>query len=205
MIEMAEAKTSSGGNKQNFFTETVTIVKAKVHYNETQKWRKFPDDVGLTLTLDIGKDFQPEWYLGGSYKKDPVQGTITGWSTVWSGVGMIFRSVGTPIKCPEGQTVTSALFPEQLISNLEGKQICRLKYKSANRTDKNGNPKWVEFNNTEKAGNDEALMAKFAEDIKAGWVKDFLDPSKENTNPVQGEDHPLENKVNAMFQNDLPV
>ena len=92
-----------------------------------------------------------------------------------------------------------------MISNLEGKQICRLKYKSANRTDKNGNPKWVEFNNTEKAGNDEALMAKFAEDIKAGWVKDFLDPSKENENPVQGEDHPLENKVNAMFQNDLPV
>ena len=48
---------------KNYFTETVTIVDAKVHYNEKQDWQKYPNDVGLTLTLDIGKDFQPKWKL----------------------------------------------------------------------------------------------------------------------------------------------
>jgi hypothetical protein len=204
---MIELSTSSGGEEtksKNFFTETITIVDAKVHYNETQKWRKFPDDIGLTLTLDIGRDFQPEWYLGGSYKKDEVSGEITGWSTVFGGVACLFRSVGMPIQCPKGQSTTSAIFPEQLIEGLKGKQVCRLKYKSSKRMDKNGVSKWVEFNNTEKPGNDEALSAKFLKDINENYVKDFLDPNS------SVESHPLEGAVADAFggndlSSDLPV
>ena len=125
--------------------------------------------------------------LNGSYKKDEVSGEITGWSTVFGGVACLLRAVGTPIKCPLGQTTTSAIFPTQLIDGLKGKKVCRLKYKSSKRTDKNGDPRWVEFNNTEKPGSDEALSTKFLKDIQSGFVKDFLDPNDtQNSHPLEG-------------------
>ena len=193
----ASTKTGSGDNaSKNYFTETVTIVKAVAHYCETQEWQKYPNDLGLTLTLDIGKDFQPEWYLGGSYRKNETTGEIDGWSTVWSSVGMLFRACGTPIECPKGQTAKSAELPQDFIDNLSGKTFCRLKYRSNKRTDKNGDPRWVEFNNTEKTGMDDMLVAKFLKDTQPAsngkvYVKDFLAPG---TN-----EHPLAGKVEQVF------
>jgi hypothetical protein len=209
MIEFNEMGSSSSGQKSNIITENVKIVDAVMHYNEQQKWQKFPNDIGVTLTLDIGRDFQPNWYLGGVYKKEPTSGEIQGWSSVFScGLVMLFKNIGINLECPKGQTTTSAIFPDQLVEALKGKEVCRLKYLSSVRTDKNGEPKWVEFNTTSKVGDDTALIAKFHKDVEGGYVKDFLDPSTPNANPVS--DHPLASQVNEAFAGDgiddgLPV
>jgi len=191
-ISLSGTKNTGDSKQTNYFTETVKILDAEVHYCKQQKWQKFTDDLGLTLTLDINRDFNVTWYLGGSYKKDATSGEIIGWSTVWSGVGMLFRSVGMSIDCPKGDTPQSAVFPDELVESLKGKMFVRLKYRSSTRTDKNGDPKWVEFNNTDKVGSEEALSSKFKQDITNGWVKDFLDP--------ESETHPLAGKVEAVFE-----
>lgn len=196
MIQASTKKGSSANTSKNYFTETVTIREAKAHYCETQEWRNFADDLGITLSLDIGKDFYPDWYLGGSYKKNEATGEIDGWSTVWSSVGMLFRACGTPIECPKGQTAQSAVLPQEFIDNLVGKTFCRLKYRSNKRTDKNGDPRWVEFNNTEKTGMDDMLIAKFLKDTQQNdqgrvYVKDFLQPGT--------DEHPLAGKVKETF------
>jgi len=190
-ISLNTDKNTGERKRTNFFTETVKIVSAEAHYCQKQKWQKFQDDLGLTLTLDIGKSFEPEWYLGGNYKKNETSGEIVGWSTVWSGIGMLFRAVGMPIDCPKGDTPQSAVFPQNLLDSLTGKEFVRLKYRSSTRTDKNGNPKWVEYSNTDKLGCERELSDKFRRDIKDGWVKDFLDP--------ENDSHPLSGKVEKTF------
>lgn len=200
MIEFGQSGSKSNESSgKNYFIDTVKIVDAKLHYNETQSFRKFPDHLGVTLTLDIGKDFNPTWYLGGSYKIDDVSGEITGWKTVWSGVGMLFRAVGMYFKCPTGQTPQSAVFSGETEQKLIGREFCRLKYRSNSRMDKEGNPKWVEFNNTEAIGKESELEKKFLDDIASGYVKDFLDPDSEDKHPLAGKDE-------APFSDaDLPV
>jgi len=68
--------SQNGKDYDGLFTREVTIADAKAHFKETNPWGK-QDDLGITLTLDIGKSFQPENYIGGKYgKNDSGEQTI---------------------------------------------------------------------------------------------------------------------------------
>ena len=199
---MMNDNTNSSKEKKNYFTDTVTIVDAVAHYNEKQDWSNWEDHLGITLTLDVGRDFQPTWYMGGSYKVDEVTGAIKSWGSVWGTVGMLFRSIGMGFKCPKGESVTSdnARFPVEIIKQMQGKEFIRLKYLSSKRTDKNGDPKWVEYKGTAPAGQEHELVSNFLRDVRPNdngmiFVKDWLDPESMDSQ----DSHPLEGKIDAIF------
>ena len=65
--------TAPSGNSSNTITQTVKIADINVTYGEKRDWQKYSDDIGIDLTLDIGKEFQPIMYIGGSFKLDDIK------------------------------------------------------------------------------------------------------------------------------------
>ena len=63
---------SNNRKSDGIFVDTVKIADAVINYRVMEKWQKMPDDISLKLTLDIGKDFQPEMYIGGQFREDKV-------------------------------------------------------------------------------------------------------------------------------------
>ena len=61
--------STGGGDSSNILTQTVKIAEINVTYGERRDWQKYSDDIGIDITLDIGKDFQPTMYIGGSFKR----------------------------------------------------------------------------------------------------------------------------------------
>lgn len=62
-------ESQDGKDYDGLYTREVTIADAKAHFKEENPWGR-EDDLGITLTLDIGRDFQPENYIGGKYGKN---------------------------------------------------------------------------------------------------------------------------------------
>ena len=74
---------SKSGAKSNLFVDTAKIASVQIKYGVQEDWQTYSDDISIHLTLDIGRDFQPNMYIGGNYKKDDVSGEIVGWSTAY--------------------------------------------------------------------------------------------------------------------------
>lgn len=193
MIEFGEDVQATTTTKNNYGTETVAIIKAEIIYNDTLPFLKYPAHIGINMELDIGRDFFPSMYLGGNYKLDPATEEIIGWSTN-KAVDFLLRSIGMPIKCPKGQTVTSALLPAETADKMVGRKFTKLKYLSSTRTKKDGTPRWVDFNNTVKPGDDAQLVKQFLHAVKNNFVKDYAEP---------GHQHPLTDSVIEKFDGEL--
>ena len=63
--------TNSEQFMSGVFVNECTIVSVDTVYGG-KEWQneKYKDDVGLDITLDIGKSFQPVFYIGGRLKRD---------------------------------------------------------------------------------------------------------------------------------------
>ena len=75
--------TSGNGTSSNVIIQPVTIADFEVTYGEKRDWQKFADDIGIDLVLDVGQDFQPTMYLGGSFALDELNNTIDGWGRAY--------------------------------------------------------------------------------------------------------------------------
>ena len=62
--------SGSSGTKSNIFVDKAKIATVQIKYGVKEDWQTYSDDISIHLTLDIGKDFQPNMYIGGNYKKD---------------------------------------------------------------------------------------------------------------------------------------
>jgi len=105
-----------GTAKSVDMSSNVIVQKVKIHdinvtYGEKQDWQQFSDDIGLDITLDIGKDFKPSFYIGGSFKIDDVNGEIVGWGRAFK-VKMFFDAIGLPIRLAKGTSVSENKLPE---------------------------------------------------------------------------------------------
>ena len=74
---MEFVSTSSGTKtKDNIFVDKVKIASATVKHDTKEDWQTYSDNISIHLTLDIGRDFQPNMYIGGSFKTDEVPASI---------------------------------------------------------------------------------------------------------------------------------
>ena len=166
--------------KSNIFVDTVKIASAEIKYSVQEDWQTYADDISVHLTLDIGRDFEPNMYIGGNYKKDKVSGEIIGWSTAFK-VKLFFDAIGMPVKLDKGKNPKSSTLPADAAQRLLGKEFSRLTYMST-KTKRNGNPLWKDWQETRSASYDQTKFKnEFKESVSKKYVKDFAETGVEDT------------------------
>ena len=179
--------------KTNIRIDNVTITNAEVLYNTQQKWQKKPDDVGIEMTLDIGKDWFPTFYLGGIFKAE--DGLVTGWSSAYK-VKMLLEAVGlTGARLDKTTGPESQRFPSDLPELLKGRKFARLSYKSTKEKQDGSGHWWSDWQTVAPENNFEELRIAFKEALEhrdpasnepAPYVKNFLSPEMEEESAFDG-------------------
>ena len=169
--------SGSSGTKSNIFVDKAKIATVQIKYGVKEDWQTYSDDISIHLTLDIGKDFQPNMYIGGNYKKDEVSGEIVGWSTAFK-VKLFFDALGMPIKLDKGMQPQSSRLPADAEQVITGKEFLRLTYVST-KTKKDGSPLWKDWQETRNASYDHnKFKAEFKEAVGNNYVKDFANANE---------------------------
>ena len=171
-LEFGTAKST--GSSSNVIVQKVKVDDIKVTYGEKQEWQKFADDIGLDITLDIGKDFKPNFYIGGSFKVDEMNGEIVGWGRAFK-IKMFFDAIGLPIKLAKGSTVADNRLPEGARDAIVGKEFLRLSYMT-NKIKPNGSARYKDWQDTAAVGQETKLKAQFDKSVSDGYIKDFSPP-----------------------------
>ena len=167
--------TSSNGSTSNVIIQPVTVHDFSVTYGEMRDWQKYADDIGIDLVLDVGQDFQPTMYIGGSFAVDELNNTITGWGRAFK-VKMFLDAIGLPVRLAKDTVVSDNKLPEDAKDHIVGKEFLRLSYLST-KVKSDGKNRWKDWQDTAKIGSEEALRDSFALAVSKGYIKDFLDPA----------------------------
>tara|TARA_R110000824_G_scaffold17372_6_gene70669 strand:- start:3666 stop:4208 length:543 start_codon:yes stop_codon:yes gene_type:complete len=156
---------SSTPKTNGIFVSRSKVSGVKVFYNEQQKWQKKPDSIGVEMTLDIGKDFEPTFYVGGQFSMDEF-GDRVGIGTVKK-VDILLTSLGIDTELSDDGKI-----PEEAVEEFVGKEFTRLSYVSGIKD--NGKSKWSEWQETAEAGVDfNILIDKFLLAVEKGYVKNY--------------------------------
>ena len=176
-MEWVTNSGSGGGAKSNIFVDKAKIASIQIKYGVKEDWQTYSDDISIHLTLDIGKDFPPNTYLGGNYKKDEMSGEIVGWSTAFK-VKLFFDAIGMPIKLDKGMQPQSSRLPADAEQVITGKEFLRLTYVST-KTKKDGSPLWKDWQETRNVSYDHnKFKAEFKEAVGNNYVKDFANANE---------------------------
>ncbi len=176
-MEWVTNSGSGGGAKSNIFVDKAKIASIQIKYGVKEDWQTYSDDISIHLTLDIGKDFQPNMYIGGNYKKDEMSGEIVGWSTAFK-VKLFFDAIGMPIKLDKGMQPQSSRLPADAEQVITGKEFLRLTYVST-KTKKDGSPLWKDWQETRNVSYDHnKFKAEFKEAVGNNYVKDFANANE---------------------------
>ena len=174
MLEFGTTSTSGNGTGSNVIVQLVTIDDFTVTYGEKRDWQTYSDDIGIDLELEIGQNFKPVMYIGGSFALDELNNTITGWGRAYK-VKMLFDAIELPIRLAKGTVVDDNKLPDDAKDHIVGKQFLRLSYLST-KVKADGTHRWKDWQDTDKVGHEQALKDAFALAVSKQYVKDFLDP-----------------------------
>ena len=169
---------STGGQGNGIFISKVKITSIKAYYGEKQRWQKLPDDIGIEMTLDIGRDFEPTFYVGGAFKRDEF-GDILSLGTVKK-VDILFDSMGMDVPFGEDNIVS-----EDVLNDCVGREFLRLSYVSGEKD--NGKSKWSDWQETRSVDTSKEDFTKdFMNAVLNGWVRNY-EPST-TTNPLEDKE-----------------
>ena len=192
-MEFSSNTTST--NSENIFVDNVKVVTDDINYETKQDWQTYSDDMSINMTLDIGRDFQPNFYIGGNFKKDETSGQVIGWGTAFK-IKLFFDAIGMPIRLSKGKLLQDQRLPDDAASQLIGKEFARLTYKST-KLKKTGDNMWKEWQETRPTNVDHAEFKDiFRNAVTNNWIKDFLSPD---------DDVPFNNKETATVDLDMNV
>jgi len=125
MLEFGTTSNNQNGTSSNIIIQPVNIADFTVTDGEKRDWQNYADDIGIDLVLDVGKDFQPTMYIGGSFALDELNNTIIGWGRAYK-VKMLFDAIGLPIRLAKGTVVSDNKLPDDAKSHIVGKKFLRL-------------------------------------------------------------------------------
>ena len=174
MLEFGTTSTNSNETSSNVIVQPVTITDFNVTYGEKRDWQQYSDDIGIDLVLDVGQDFQPTMYIGGSFAIDELNNTITGWGRAYK-VKMFLDAIGHRVRLAKGTVVSDNRLPDDAKSQIVGKKFLRLSYLST-KVKADGSHRWKDWQDTDKIGNEQPLKDAFTLAVSKEYVKDFLDP-----------------------------
>tara|TARA_R110002020_G_scaffold1370_1_gene6263 strand:- start:3290 stop:3826 length:537 start_codon:yes stop_codon:yes gene_type:complete len=163
------------------FVNEVKIVSVVPTY-EGKEWQKqYKDDVGLDITLDIGRDFQPVMYIGGSLKKDDF-GEVQGVGSAVK-VKLFFDELG--IKLDDQELLTQSI-NEDRFNSVQGMSFQRLSYVTKRK--ENGKLQYSDFQNVLNVNKPKSeLIDKFKESVSNGWIKSYKPELMQEQSPKFAE------------------
>lgn len=194
-MEFTSGKSNSSGTKDNIFIDKATIIGCEITYGEQKSWQSYADDIAVELTLDIGKDFNPTFYMGGNFKVDEVSDKVIGWSTAYK-IKIFFEAIGQSLRLTKDANKEAQRLPEEAADYCIDKTFKRLTYKSTKQKP-NGDPKWKDWQQTASVdtSNDE-FKKTFLNAVTNNWIKDFLSPD---------DDTPFDSEETEVANAEMPL
>ena len=134
-------------------------------------------DIAIRLHLEIGRDFQPEFVIGGNFKHDPITDDVIGWGGAFV-VQEALSKLGY-----EGKLDSNNGVPVDILESLVGKTFLRLSYVSGVK--ESGKLRYSDWNNIATLEDGaESLSQRFRKSLTKGYPRnyhpDILDMPVEN-------------------------
>jgi hypothetical protein len=144
----------------------VTVADVADVSGQTAPFLERPWDIGIKLYLEVGRDFQPELTIAGSFKRDSITGEIVGWGSAFV-VQEALQRFGYSGSLQEGNHI-----PQSVLEGLIGKEFYRLSYVSGRK--ENGKVKYTDWNQiaTLQEG-PEDLAGRFRKSLTRGYPKNY--------------------------------
>lgn len=148
------------------FISQVTVLQAEDVSGQQAPFLQRPYDIGIKLTLDIGKDFHPQLTIAGEFKRDPVSNEVIGWGSAFVVQEALARTGYT------GNLDPGNKLPATALSGLIGKRFLRLSYISGRKDD--GRIRYSDWNHIASLdeGGDE-LAKRFRRSLAKGYPKNY--------------------------------
>lgn len=148
------------------YINEVTVANVVDISGEILPFRDQPYDIGIKLVLDIGRDFQPEMLIAGSFKRDPVTQEVVDWGSAFV-VQEAIAKLGFTGRLLEGNRI-----PEEVLQTLIGKKFLRLSYISGMK--EGGKPRYSDWNIIGKIEEgSESLAQRFRKSLAKGYPKNY--------------------------------
>ncbi|MBI5020551.1 MAG: hypothetical protein HZB59_03870 [Ignavibacteriales bacterium] len=157
------SKTTYG---PGIYINEVTIVNASDISGEQLPLSEQPIDIGIKLTLDIGKEFQPQMIIAGNFKRDFDSGEVVGW-----GSGFLVQEALARFGY-NGTLDEANHIPTDIIDSLAGKKFLRLSYISGVR--EGGKYRYTDWNQiaSVEEGAD-FLLSRFKRSLAKGYPRNY--------------------------------
>lgn len=133
-------------------------------------------DIGVRLTLEVGKDFRPEMLIAGSFKRNE-SGEVLGWGSAFP-IQELFSKLGY-----NGTLNPDNSIPDEALETMLGKRFLRLSYVSGEKI--NGKPHYSDWNiiATPEEGAD-TLAKRFHASLEKGYPRNYR-PEVLDTTPAE--------------------
>jgi hypothetical protein len=168
-----ESKSSSSKNQDGVYVQEVKIRSVKACYGE-KPWKGalYSDDIGLQMELDVGRDFYPNFYVGGNWKKE--QGVSSGFGSSLK-VKILLQNLG--FNNIDNLFNEDCTLPDSVIQEMVNRSFLRLSYCKGYKD--NGDISWKDWQETGSVESGEfQLKVKFHESVEGDYVKDYEKPAE---------------------------
>jgi hypothetical protein len=148
------------------FINEVEVAAAEDISGTTPPFMDRPVDIGIKLTLEIGKNFQPVLSITGNFKRDTDTGEVIGWGSAFV-VQEALSRLGF-----KGELDQENRIPADALQRVIGKSFLRLSYISGEK--QNGKPRysdWGRMASTEEGA--EELAKRFKQSVAKGYPKNY--------------------------------
>ena len=165
MLEFGTGKDKKSGGK-GVITKKVRCVRVVDISGEQLPYMTRPCELGIAVTMEIGKTFQPVLNITGEFKRDPQSQEITGWGSAFK-IRDFFEKFGLK----GALTPDNRILPETL-EQVVGLEFLLLSYVTGKKND--GQTKWGDWSEIAPADSDPALLiAHFMRQVAKGYPSNF--------------------------------
>jgi len=148
------------------YVNEATIVKVEDISGTTPVFMSRAVDIGLKLTLEVGREFQPVMLIAGNFRVDIKTGEVIGWGSACVVQDALYRLGYT------GPLDPSNRIPPKVLQDLVGRQFWRLSYVSGVK--QNGKPRysdWTTIGAIEDGHDD--LIARWKHSRSRGYPRNY--------------------------------
>ncbi len=148
------------------FINEVEVAAAEDISGTTPPYMDRSVDIGIKLTLEVGKDFQPQLSITGNFKRDPDTGEVIGWGGAFV-VQEALARLGF-----KGELDQENRIPAEALEGVIGKRFLRLSYISGEK--QNGKPRYSDWGRiaTPEEGTED-LVTRFKRSVAKGYPKNY--------------------------------
>ena len=171
-------QSNTSNKRTGVFVSEATIKNIVVKYDVQEEWQKRPDDIALFLTLDVGQNFDYDMRIGGFFNRNE-DGSVKNWGAALK-VKILLDALNI-----KGSLTEDWQLSDEVLEEMMGKKFLRLSYVSG--TKDNGKPRWFDWNEVGRLGQEDRLKERFMKAVNDGWVKNFRPDTGDDFDPAELE------------------